>query len=56
MALAMRSTMSIPGLFNPVRYKGMVLADGGMRNNFPTDLARAMGADIIIYLRPFYFF
>ena len=47
-ALAMRSTMSIPGLFNPVRYKGMVLADGGMRNNFPTDLARAMGADIII--------
>ena len=47
-AVAMRSTMSIPGLFNPVRYKGMVLADGGMRNNFPTDLARAMGADIII--------
>lgn len=47
-ALAMRSTMSIPGLFNPVRYGGMVLADGGMRNNFPTDLARAMGADIVI--------
>ena len=47
-ALAMRSTMSIPGLFNPVRVGDMVLADGGMRNNFPTDLARAMGADIVI--------
>ena len=47
-ALAMRSTMSIPGLFNPVRYKDMVLVDGGIRNNFPTDLARAMGADIVI--------
>lgn len=47
-ALAMRSTMSIPGLFNPVRVGDMVLSDGGMRNNFPTDLARAMGADIVI--------
>lgn len=45
---ALRSTMSIPGLFNPVRTDGMVLVDGGTRNNFPTDLARAMGADIII--------
>jgi len=47
-ALAMRSTMSIPGLFNPVRYGDMVLTDGGLRNNYPTDLARAMGADIVI--------
>lgn len=45
---ALRSTMSIPGLFDPVRYEGMVLIDGGTRNNFPTDIARAMGADIII--------
>lgn len=46
---ALRSTMSIPALFNPVRTDdGMVLVDGGARNNFPTDLARAMGADIII--------
>ena len=45
---ALRSTMSIPGLFDPVRYKGMVLIDGGTRNNFPTDIARAMGADIVI--------
>ncbi len=47
-AMAMRSTMSIPGLFNPVGFEGMALVDGGTRNNFPTDLARAMGADIVI--------
>jgi len=46
--MAMRSTMSIPGLFAPVRYKDMVLVDGGMRNNFPVDIAREMGADIVI--------
>lgn len=45
---ALRSTMSIPGLFNPVRTSGMVLVDGGTRNNFPTDVAKAMGADYII--------
>ena len=45
---AMRSTMSIPGMFKPVRTAGMVLVDGGVRNNFPVDLAKAMGCDIII--------
>ncbi len=45
---AMRSTMSIPGLFAPVRTEGMILVDGGTRNNFPADIARAMGADYII--------
>ncbi len=45
---AMRSTMSIPGLFAPVRTGGMILVDGGTRNNFPADIARAMGADYII--------
>lgn len=48
MNLAMRSTMSIPGIFAPVRTEGMVLVDGGMRDNYPTALARDMGADIII--------
>ena len=45
---AMRSTMSIPGVFAPVKVDGMVLVDGGMRNNYPADLAMEMGADIII--------
>ena len=45
---ALRSTMSIPGLFDPVRTHGMVLVDGGTRNNFPTDIAREMGVDYVI--------
>lgn len=45
---ALRSTMSIPGLFTPVKTDGMVLVDGGMRNNYPTDLAKKIGADIVI--------
>ena len=45
---AMRSTMSIPGVFAPVRTQGMVLVDGGLRDNYPTALAKEMGADIII--------
>lgn len=48
LVLAMRSTMSIPFLFKPVRHKGMVLIDGGTRNNMPVDIAKAMGADIVI--------
>ena len=40
--------MSIPGIFAPVRVDGMVLVDGGIRDNYPTALARQMGADIII--------
>lgn len=45
---AMRSTMSIPGVFAPVRVDGMVLVDGGLRDNYPAGLAREMGADYII--------
>lgn len=45
---AMRSTMSIPGMFAPVRIDGMVLVDGGLRDNYPTALAKDLGADIII--------
>lgn len=45
---AMRASMSIPGAFAPVRQGDMVLVDGGLRNNFPADIAREMGADIII--------
>ncbi len=45
---ALRSTMSIPGIFAPVKVDGMVLVDGGLRDNYPTALAREIGADIII--------
>ena len=45
---ALRSTISIPGVFAPVKTNGMVLVDGGMRDNYPAELAKDMGADIII--------
>lgn len=45
---ALRSTMSIPALFTPVKQDSMVLLDGAMRDNFPVDVARALGADIVI--------
>lgn len=48
MSDALRSTMSIPILFAPVRTEGMVLVDGGMRDNYPVALARELGADIVI--------
>ena len=48
LAESMRASMSIPGVFYPV-YKGnQVLVDGGVVNNYPVDVARNMGADIII--------
>lgn len=47
-AYAMRSSMAIPILFTPVEYYDKLLVDGGMVNNFPTDVCREMGADIII--------
>ncbi|HEY6127804.1 MAG TPA: patatin-like phospholipase family protein [Candidatus Acidoferrum sp.] len=46
--LAMRATMSIPGLFSPVRKGDQVLVDGGLVGNLPTDVVRAMGADVVI--------
>ena len=40
--------MAIPGVFAPVELNGKILADGGILNNIPTDVAKEMGADIII--------
>jgi len=45
---ALFSSMAIPIAFQSSDYNGQLLADGGMVNNFPTDVARQMGADIII--------
>ncbi len=46
--VAMRASMAIPAVFAPVRLDSMVLIDGGLNDNFPVDVAREMGADIII--------
>ena len=45
---AIRASMSIPAAFSPVRIGDMVLVDGGLKNNFPVDVAREMGAEIVI--------
>lgn len=48
LAFAMRASMSLPAVFKPMSYDKTVLVDGGVMNNFPTDIAKQMGADIII--------
>ncbi len=48
LSTAMRATMAIPGLFSPVRDAEHVYVDGGLVGNMPTDVVRAMGADIVI--------
>jgi NTE family protein len=48
LAQAIRASMSIPGVFAPVEIGGRMLVDGGIANNLPADIARQMGADIII--------
>jgi NTE family protein len=45
---ALRSTMSFPGWFAPVRAGDRVMVDGGVLNNLPTDVMLEMGADIVI--------
>ena len=47
---AMRASMAIPAAFSPVRIGNKVLVDGGLRNNYPADLAREMGGIFFIAL------
>jgi len=48
LAVALRSSMSVPGIFAPVEVNGRILGDGGLVNNTPVDVARAMGAQRLI--------
>ena len=45
---AIRASMSIPGVFDPVEVNGRVLVDGGLVNPVPVDVCRSLGADIVI--------
>ena len=47
-APAVAASAAIPIVFSPVRLGEMVLVDGGLTNNLPSDLAREMGADIVL--------
>ena len=45
---ALRASTSIPSVFHPVKDNNFLLIDGGVSNNFPSDIAKNLGADIII--------
>lgn len=45
---AIRASVSVPGLFNPVWIDGHLLIDGGVSNPMPVDVARQLGSDIVI--------
>ena len=47
-APAVAASAAIPIVFSPVRVGEMVLVDGGLTNNLPADLARAMGAEVVL--------
>ncbi|MET3121192.1 NTE family protein [Oxalobacteraceae bacterium GrIS 2.11] len=46
--MAIRASMAAPGVFAPVDLDGRLLTDGGLVRNLPVDVARSMGADVII--------
>jgi NTE family protein len=45
---ALMASMSVPSILPPYEVDGHMLVDGGVTNNMPVDVARAMGADIVI--------
>ena len=47
-ARAVHASSAIPGIFIPVSYQGKLLVDGGALDNAPVDVARKMGADVVI--------
>jgi NTE family protein len=48
LALALRSSMSVPGVFSPTELDSRILGDGGLVDNTPVGVARSMGAEIVI--------
>jgi NTE family protein len=48
LSVAMRASMSIPGAFAPTNVDDRLLGDGGLARNLPVEVARDMGADVII--------
>ncbi|MFA9216537.1 MAG: patatin-like phospholipase family protein [Sphingomonadaceae bacterium] len=46
--LTMRASLAVPGVFAPIRIQERLLVDGGLVRNLPVDVARAMGADVVI--------
>ena len=51
LAHALRSTMSLPGIFIPIRTSESIFVDGGLLDNLPVDVAKDMGADLVIAIQ-----
>ncbi|MCG9683768.1 patatin-like phospholipase family protein [Vibrio sp. Isolate23] len=45
---AMMASMSVPGALPPYALNGQLLVDGGVTNNMPVNIARKLGADVVI--------
>jgi NTE family protein len=45
---ALRATMAIPGVFAPVHHENLIFSDGAAVDNLPVDVAREMGAQVVI--------
>lgn len=48
LATAMRASMAVPGAFTAVEMEGRTFVDGGIVDNLPVDVVKAMGADVVI--------
>ncbi|MFP5392009.1 MAG: patatin-like phospholipase family protein [Gammaproteobacteria bacterium] len=46
--LTVRASLAVPGVFAPVRINGRLVVDGGLVRNLPIEMARSMGADVVI--------
>lgn len=48
LARAIRASMAVPAAFTPVERQGRLLVDGGVTDNLPVDVARDLGAEMVI--------
>src|SRR3984885_14414288 len=48
LSLAMRSTMSLPGIFTPVRSGNSLYADGFLLDNLPVDVGKEIGSEVTL--------
>ncbi len=48
LAESMRASIAVPLLFSPVEKDSLILADGGLTDNIPVEVAKDFGADIIL--------
>ncbi len=48
LALSLLASMAVPGIISPIEREDMLLVDGGVSQNLPIEIAKTMGADILI--------